>query len=275
MTARSRESRRRSRRTPGIWRGPETPQESGEYATVQHGTQGGGDLLGWRAFSGIVILCLLAVLLLFFSADAFYVRSIAVGGAETISKEEVFALTDIANTHIFWVDPAIVRQNVLRSPTIADATVQVGWPPNMVQVVIQERQPALVWEQSGVLTWLDLQGRVMLHREDRPTLLKVTDIETEGPLGPNQQIDPQIVAGALQLKTLYPNLPDMLYHPDKGLGYQDERGWDVWFGSGTDMPQKILVYDAIVNNLVSRGIQPGEINVMNPDAPFYSVTWGR
>jgi hypothetical protein len=275
MTARSRESRRRSRRTPGIWRGPEAPPESGEYTPVQHGTQGSSDLLGWRAFSGVVILCLAAVLLLFFSADAFYVRSIAVGGAETISKEEVFALTDIANTHIFWVDPAVVRENVLRSPTIADATVQVGWPPNMVQVVIQERQPALVWEQSGVLTWLDLQGRVMLHREDRPNLLQVTDIETEGPLGPNQQVDPQIVAGALQLKTLYPNLPDLRYHPDKGLGYQDGRGWDVWFGAGTDMPQKILVYDAIVNNLVSRGIQPGEINVMNPDAPFYSVTWGR
>jgi hypothetical protein len=84
-----------------------------------------------------------------------------------------------------------------------------------------------------------------------------------------------VVNGALQLRTLFPNLQVLRYHPEKGLGYQDEHGWEAWFGTGTDMPEKMQIYQAIVANLQSRGIQPESVDVSNPDAPHYSVLWGR
>jgi hypothetical protein len=273
MTSRSHEGRRRSTRSPGIWRGPNAPAE--DRPPVQHGERERA-LIGWRFFSGIIIIGLVSVLFLFFNADIFYVHSIAVGGLQYMTKEEVFALSEIANMHIFWVDPQEVRKSILRSPTIADATVSVGWPPNMVQIIIEERQPALVWEQAGIATWIDVQGRVMQQRENRPELLRIqTDSMMDEPLSPNVRIDPDAVTGALQLKTLYPNIEVLRYHPEKGLGYADGRGWSVWFGSGTDMPEKILVYNAIVNNLLSRNIYPVEIDLSNLDAPFYSVQRGR
>jgi hypothetical protein len=198
-----------------------------------------------------------------------------VGGLQYLTVDEVFALADIADIHIFWVDPAQVEQAILRSPTVADVEVQVAWPPNMIRVSLQERQPALVWEQAGVPTWIDLQGRVMQLREDRPDLMRiVADVGVEGPLGPNVQLDADAVAGALQLRSLFPNIDLLRYHPDKGLGYADDRGWEVWFGTGTDMPNKVVVYEALVENLVSRNIQPGEINVANTHAPFYVVNGG-
>ena len=89
------------------------------------------------------------VLALLFSSDAFYVHSIAVGGLKYMSSNEIFTLTNVTNMHIFWVDPDQVRADILSSPTIADAQVRIGWPPNMVQIVITEREPALVWEQAG------------------------------------------------------------------------------------------------------------------------------
>lgn len=242
---------------------------------MQHGVRE-RDFLGWRIVSGLIIIGLGAVLFLFFSANVFYIHSISVGGLKYLTKEEVFALADIADTHIFWADPAVIRQNILRSPSIADAEVHVGWPPNAVQIVVEERQPALIWEQAGVATWIDLQGRVMLLREDRPDLMRiVAENDADGPPGPNMKLETDIVTGALQLHSLFPNLNRLRYHPEKGLGYNDERGWDVWFGTGTNMPEKILVYDAIVKNLLGRGIQPAEINVANPHAPYYSVAGGR
>jgi len=30
-----------------------------------------------------------------------------------------------------------------------------------------------------------------------------------------------------------------------------------------------------VNNLNSRGIEITELNIANPDAPFYKILWGR
>ena len=49
----------------------------------------------------------------------------------------------------------------------------------------------------------------------------------------------------------------------------------VWFGVGTDMPEKISIYNTMVNNLIGRGIQVSEINIVNPDAPFYSALRGQ
>lgn len=219
--------------------------------------------------SAMIVLGLLVVLFLLFSANIFYIRSVAVGGLKTMTKEEIFALTGIANMHIFWVDPQEVRKNILRSPTIADANVQVGWPPNMVQIVVQEREPALIWEQAGVTVWLDIQGRVMNQREDRPDLLRILSEVGDGPLGPNVQIEVDIVAGALQLKALRSNIDTLRYDPNKGLGYADGRGWMAWFGTGSDMPEKLLIYETIVKDNEARGVRPVEINVTNPDAPVY------
>lgn len=271
MTLRSREGRRAAgaARLPAIWRGPLTPPDAVDGPALPHGTQG-RVFVSWRVFSGLIVVSLATVLFLFFSADAFYVRSIAVGGLRYLTKEEVFALSGVANMHIFWIDPAEVRANILRSPTIADASVYVGWPPQMIQVVIQEREPAAVWEQAGLATWIDLQGRVMRQWEDRPDLIRIlADTLTDGPLSPEMSIAPAVVNGALQLQELLPQEDVLRFHPDKGLGLKDERGWDAWFGVGTDMPEKILIYNAIVANLQARGVQPSEVNIVNPDAPFY------
>jgi hypothetical protein len=268
MASRSRDiARRRSARAPGVIGAPAAVLETAERPLVQHGVRG-RVFISWRVFSGLIVLSLVFVLFMFFSADAFYVHTIAVGGLDYMTKEEIFALADIANTHIFWIDPQIVRQSILRSPTIADASVYIGWPPNMVQIVVQERAPALVWEQDGIAVWIDLRGKVMRQRENRPDLLRISaDSTGEPPV----DIAEAVVNGALQLRTLYPNIEVLRYNPDKGLGYSDGRGWMVWFGAGTDMPEKLLIYNAVVADLAARGIFPTEINVGNPDAPYYSV----
>lgn len=263
----------RSSRAPAIWRGG-LVAETAERPVVQHGSRG-GTFTRWRLVSGGISAALVALLVMFFAADAFYVRSIAVGGLTYTSKEEIFALADIAETHVFWIDPAQVRQNILRSPTIADARVTVGWPPTMVQIIVEEREPALVWEQAGVATWLDLGGRVMRQRENRPDLMRVVaDNSFSEPLGPNDRIPAEVVIGALQLRDLKPQITVLRYNRFKGLGFQDGAGWEAWFGDGTEMQQRVVVYDALVANLVARGIQPGEVNVVNRHAPFYTLLFG-
>ncbi len=269
MTSKLRESRRTttSARTPAIWRGRLAPEA--EHAPVQHGVRG-RFAIPWRLVSGLLALTLLMVLALFFASDAFYVHSIAVGGLNYMSSNEIFSLTNVTGMHVFWVDAAQVRADIKRSPTIADADVRVGWPPNMVQIIITERQPALVWEQAGTANWVDLQGRVMKQRENRSDLLRISaDSSVTGEVGAT--VDKNVVTGAVQLQALMPNITVLRYHPDKGLGYNDQRGWEAWLGAGSDMPERVLIYDSIVNDLLARGVVPTEVNVEDPNAPFYSI----
>jgi hypothetical protein len=97
----------------------------------------------------------------------------------------------------------------------------------------------------------------------------------EGLLEADARLDADIVTGALQLQELLTDVPMLRYDPTRGLGFQDSRGWEAWFGVGTGMAERLLIYNALVDNLVGRGIQPGEVNVSNPDYPFYNVLWGR
>ena len=78
-----------------------------------------------------------------------------------------------------------------------------------------------------------------------------------------------VLAGALQLRELRPNIDRLYYRPGAGLSYQDGRGWRVFFGSGLEMEQKLAVYETVVENLTERQVQPDYISVSNHQKPYY------
>ena len=78
-----------------------------------------------------------------------------------------------------------------------------------------------------------------------------------------------VLLGALQLRELRPGIEELYYRPYGGLSYQDGRGWRGYFGTGTNMNQKLIIYETIVEDLLSRGIQPVQISVSNQEKPFY------
>jgi hypothetical protein len=243
--------------------------------------------ISMRIFSGLIMVALGVVLYIFLSRDIFFVHEIRVGGTKYLTPAEIFERSSLAYTHIFWVDPAAVEAKLKMDPAIANAAVEVGWPPDMIQIVIQEREPALIWEQAGSRVWVDVRGRVMFLRKDVPGLVRVIVEKPSknihaGPcplqgmdevLGPGSCIDVDIVAGVLQFKALYPDVAEMVYHPDRGLGFHDGRGWLLWFGNGTYIDTKMAVYDRMVESVYStQGRMPIEFDVSDPDAPFYSAS---
>jgi cell division septal protein FtsQ len=217
----------------------------------------------------MIVLVMLGLLVMFFTTPFFYVQSIGVAGLKYTTSEEIYTLTEVAGMHVFWVDPEQVRQGILRSPTLADASVTLGWPPQMVQITVREREPALLWEQAGVVTWVDVQGRVMRQRADVPGLLRI--LAEADSLGSDREVPLEVVTGALQLKSARPAIDALRYNRVSGLGYNDGRGWTVWFGTGTNMPEKLTMYEDLVSKLLARNLTPVEVNMMNADAPFYRV----
>ena len=232
----------------------------------------------WRVSSALIFILFSAVLVLFFTSDVFYVRSIQVRGNNHITREEVFAFADIADYHMFWLDPEQIRQSALRSSSIADISVELGWPPNLVTIIVQERQPAIVWSDAGAETWIDIQGRVIRARAEMPNLLHVNLLSDayEGPKPRPEDLTGDLVLGALRLQEILPDGEQLSFHPVHGLGWTNEMGWQVWMGSDSAavMGEKVKIYNVLVDNINSRAIPIAELNIANPDAPFYRVLWG-
>ena len=233
----------------------------------------------WRAASAVIFLLLGALLVMFFVSDVFFVRSIVVRGNDLMPREEIFAYADIANFHMFWLDPAQIRNNILRSPSVADVVVQLGWPPDLITLLVEERQPALIWSDAGSESWVDLQGRAMPARAEMPHVPLVNLVKDgyAGPMPSAEDFNGEMVLGALLLMERLPDGTSLDFHPVHGLGWTNEQGWQVWMGRGSaaETSEKLAMYDVLVADLNNRAIDIAELNIANPDAPFYRVLWER
>jgi hypothetical protein len=227
--------------------------------------------VSWRLASFSLVLLLSAMLARLLIDPRLFVDGINLGGASLVPGEEIYAESGIARQHIFWVDPAAAEKRLEGIPGIASATVTVKWPAN-VTIVVKERVPVMTWAEGDQKWWVDAEGQKFKSRGDLG-LLPITVDDAGGgagdATGKTGRVPVEAIQGALQLKELRPNIEVLHYDRQHGISYQDGRGWRGYFGVGSDMAQKVAVYESLVDNLTSRGIYPAAISVENLKAPYY------
>jgi len=218
----------------------------------------------WRMYSLTLIVLLGGLLVWMMMNRDMYVTSINLGGANLVPAEELFAESGLFGQHIFWVNPRAAEAAVAKVPGIARATVTVEWPARVTLVVV-ERVPRVMLMEGPKQWWVDAEGQKFLSRGDLPGLLPlVSEAGTELAAVPAEAI-----AGALQLKELRQNIEKLYFDPVRGLSYQDGRGWRGYFGAGTDMLQKLSIYERLVDELMKKDEHPVQISVENLKAPYY------
>ncbi|MGF1504375.1 MAG: FtsQ-type POTRA domain-containing protein [Chloroflexi bacterium] len=232
----------------------------------------------WRVVSLLLVLLLAGAGAGLFLNPSFYVSQVEVGGNRYMPPEEVYARSGIAGFHILWVEPERVAEAVAESPSIESAQVSIFWPAR-VQIRVREREPAVVWQQADSAFWVDVNGNLMVARRELPDLVRIVNqgdsipFRCPGPGCPPGEEDvtlqPPVIAGALQIKTLRPDVSVLYYSEAIGLSFDDPRGWRVHMGTGVNMDVKLTLYERVVADVLSRGLTPTEVDVSAPDAPFY------
>ncbi|MFO7540847.1 MAG: FtsQ-type POTRA domain-containing protein [Chloroflexota bacterium] len=242
----------------------------------------------WVSLS-LLLMAIYALVLI--GADInFYLTYIPVEGSFTIPPADIVQASDLAGTHIFAADPGLAAAQIADLPGVISATVTVGWP-NEVLIRIREDNPVAIWEEGGQDFWVTENGRLTPARTGSIGLLRIrsemggngvataVDEDTAFQLDDNMPAESiqsslafmpaDVLVGALQLRDLRPNIEALYYRPAGGLSYEDGRGWRVYFGTGNDMAQKMVIYEAIVEDLLARGLTPAYISVSNKEKPYY------
>ena len=234
--------------------------------------------LGTRWASGVLALLMLFMLYTMSTASTFTIKTAEVHGNQRLSTADVNAMLGIIGQPIFKAVPAMIASN-LRSDfsDLASVNVHVAFP-NRMTVNVVERVPELAWSQDGIVKWIDANGMAFTPRGEVPGLVQVTATGTPSqvsldpalPLYEQKFIAPEMVQAMTTLAPIVPTGMAMAYDPQYGMGWQDPRGWTVYFGQNTqDIPMKLTVYQAIVNTLTLQGVQPSLISVEYLNAPFY------
>lgn len=236
--------------------------------------------LGWRLFSFILAGLLGAAIHLAFNLPELRVTEARLTGNQWITQAETNSVLNLSGQPIFVLIPADLETRLrLNYPEIESVRVTVALP-NLVTVHVTERQPLIRWEQGGGYTWISEDGIAFRPRGESAGLIPVVALSAppvEGgassdPLTPAPFIPVEMVHA---LKVLVGHVPPgtpILYEKGYGFGWNDPRGWRVYFGtSAGDIALKLRVYEAMVDSLTQKGIRPALINVMYPTAPYYRM----
>ena len=239
--------------------------------------------------------------------DRFYLNYIPVEGATSLDINHIVAESGLAGRHIFAADPQEAADRLGQVGGVITASVTLHWP-NDVSIILREKPPLATWQEGEEAYWVDEDGGLsparaqtvgllniisevttpVVRRDDKAEVtsdeLRATsegaevtsDEATDDEPATTDAVDAQVafvprdvLAGALQLRALRPNIDKLYYRPSGGLSYQDGRGWRAYFGVGHDMNQKLVVYETVVAKLMERGIRPEYISVSNQYKPYY------
>lgn len=254
---------------------------------------------GWRILSGMVFAVLLGTLIFILSSDMFKVSAAQLNGLERLSAADVEAALNLNSKLIFAVDPAAVRTSLTRNfPELFDISIRVGLP-GYVSIQAAERAPILAWKQKDQVFWIDAQGFTFAARGEALPLVTVqsSDAPPEYPLPADQgasadgnaktsqlpqpelrtlysgaRVDLNVVAAALTLNPYVPEKHILTYDKEHGLGWKDPRGWAVYFGyTLEDIEMKLVMYKAVVQQLVDKNITPNLVSIENIDTPYYRL----
>ncbi len=279
---RQRDQTKRFNSTSGAVRGPliskpRRVENAGPYRPIRKGglSAVGGmqftlpsfsleGLMTWRTLSFGICVLLIGVLTWAMTDSRMYVSGINLGGASLVPQDEIYAQSGLANVHAFWINPQQAAENIKAVPGIQDATVTVQWPAT-INVVVVERVPQVLLVDGTREWWVDKTGARYASRGELPGLLPVVNDSKQE----MTSVPVEAVQGALQLRELRPNIERLYFDFERGLSYQDGRGWRGYFGTGTDMAQKLAVYESLVADLQDNGITPKLIDVTKPLSPYY------
>jgi cell division protein FtsQ len=202
-----------------------------------------------------------------FTAPIFYVSGVEVRGNAMISAEEVYAASDLDRLSIFWVDSDAVRSRIEALPDIKSAQVRTALPARVI-ITVEERAPQLVWRSGATTWWIDAEGTVIVPRGMLDGAVVITDVDA-GSITPGDVIASEVLESVGALRALLPNLSEMLYSHERGVGFRTGEGWPVFVGDAQDMQAKLTVLKALRKHLLAQHITPALIDVQYPQRAYY------
>jgi len=249
---------------------------------------------GSRFISGAIFFLSLAVVFSFSSLNTFEVSAINVHGGQRLGSEAILSQVDVIGKTIITIKPGELQQEIVEGfPSLETVKVSAGLPAS-INIQVEERDPIILWEREDSPLWIDKEGVTFPVRGEAETLLTVaakgnppeieSPEETENTQDENEDeisilLEPkyprtslEFIHGILALSEYLPEEAVLQYDPQFGLGWQDPRGWLVYFGSDiSEIEIKLAEYETIITTLQEKSLNPALISLEFLHSPFYRM----
>jgi cell division protein FtsQ len=229
--------------------------------------------VGVRLISGLLAVSVAWMIHFLLTSPQFRVDELTVSGVQLLTQAQVQSLAKIEPVSIFSLDPNQIEERMAGYPEVASASVSLGLP-NRVAITIVERSPMVEWDDAGRKWWLSEGGVAMLRMGEWPGAVRVassTPVLSFSSDPTQAVISQDILQAAVSLHQQADEVGSLIYDPQYGLGFEDDRGWRVYFGIDGDMAMKMLVYQSLAQEIERRGLRVRFVSVEDQTAPYYIV----
>lgn len=184
-----------------------------------------------------------------FNADLFFVTEPVVIGNKIVTSQEIAQVSGMRGWNIFFIEPRAVEAAVRTLPEFKDVQVYVTLP-NTVEIYTTERTPRFVWEVAGKNYWVDQDGIAMRPRGRVQNGWHVRDAEGKA-VKYGERINPDAFNAAVSLINAWKDAPRYFeWTKAYGLTLRDQHGWLVYFGSGSQMQDKVTALNIVTTQLL-------------------------
>lgn len=238
--------------------------------------------LGWRLVSGLIVAGLLFCIYTVWTSPLYRVNFAEVVGLERVTVEEIHSVAGVVDKPIFAIEPSKIQQDLEESfPEFSSIYIKVGLPAQ-VTIVVEERQPVLVWREAERTFWVDQEGvafpargepapEIVVEALDSP-IQTIADSNLVEEIIQSPFLSTEMVSAIVSMSTKSPENTPLVYMKDHGLGWRDGRGWDVFFGRyDEEIEMKLNLYESIIEYLSEKQIHPALISVEYLHAPYYRL----
>lgn len=208
-------------------------------------------------------------------ATEFHVAEVVLAGNALIPTEELLADLPAVGENIFFIRGARLERRLRANPAIGQAKVGLRLP-NSLQITVQERAPAVVWDTGSRQLLADADGRVL-----RDALMAIEPAASlpvlkapEGPEAePGGQLDPEAVRVAQSLVARLDGLgltgSWLEYRPVAGVTIVSPSSHRVAVGFTDRLDAKLAAYLAIRARLDQNAAKAELVDVRFLDRPYY------
>ncbi len=255
---------------------------------------------GWRILSLAICIFVSYTLFNIWQSPQYVIEHIEILGLQRLEAEVILSTIELEGSHILTFDAQSIKEKISAAfPELRQTTIRVEFP-SQVSILTVERQPIIRWLAETNSIWIDGEGYLIPVRGDvsvpltiQSTTLPaytlqvppdelslkkiVRDKEFFLPGIPEftffstpKKINDELLTAILQLNAWMPEEKILLHQKQRGLGWHDARGWDVYVGQKLEkINDKMVMYQMIVRELESQGINPTLVSVEFLHAPYY------
>lgn len=198
--------------------------------------------------AGVLVVLLVGALYAMFNLDFFFVGEPVVIGNKIVPSREIAQVSGMRGWNVFFVEPRSVEAAVRTLPEFKDVQVYVTLP-NTLEIYTTERKPLFVWEVAGKNYWVDEEGIAMRPRGMVQTGWHVRDSEGKA-VSYGDRINPDAFNAAISLINVWEGAPKFFeWTKAHGLTLRDEHGWLIYFGSASQMQDKVTALQIVTTQL--------------------------